>query len=221
MAACDNSISIGNKAMNKSPLLFVKISTVLCGALAVAQFAKPASTQPAHDAAPLGQSIRPIEELKLTLNYKDIDAVELLQKVSTDGNLAIVVRGDVEGLVEEIHLNQVEPEYALEKVAEEAGLDWKLVDQVYIVSPRKTVKPTGKGRKISLRFENVDISALLNIIGQQFEVKLSVSPEVTGQLKYLQLKNRSPEDAITLICQAAGLVCQKEGDTYVVSKPNG
>jgi type II secretory pathway component HofQ len=205
--------------MKKTSLLLIGVSTTLYASLAMAQVSKTAPAAPVERFVPLELSVQPAKEITLSMNYKDVDVIELLHKIAVEGNLAIAVRGDVEGLVEEIRLTNVSPEQALQKVVEEAGLTWKLVDQVYIVTPTTAAKPEEKATRIELSFQDVEIASLLMIVSQQFNLKVSVSPDVTGKLKLINLKNRTPQEALQTICQAGNLAWKKDGDTYFVSKP--
>ncbi|RYG66841.1 hypothetical protein EON80_14695 [bacterium] len=206
--------------MRKTSIWFVSGFVALYASLAVAQLANPAKSQKVPDLGPAEHSVQPGKAITLTLNYQDVDAVDLLKKIAIEGNLQLMVRGDVEGLVEEIRLKEVDPEIALQKVAEEAGLDLKLANHVYIVKPKTSLKPAEEDNRVSLSFEDVEVSFLLNIIGQQFGVKVSVSPDIDSKIKVIELKNRSAIEEIELICQVANLTCKKEGNTYFVSKPD-
>lgn len=199
--------------MKIKSFLWVGLSTTLCASLAVAQL---------PPVVPLERSVQPAQEVKLNLNYQDVDVIDLLRKVSTEGNLAIVVRGDVQGMVEKIRLKNASPELALQKVVEEAGLDWKLVDHVYIVTPKTSLTPADQGvKRLELHFEEVDIVDLLQIISQNYGVKVSISPDVTGRLRLVHLKDRSAQEHIEMICKSVNLTCRKEGDTYLIAKSAG
>jgi type II secretory pathway component HofQ len=192
----------------------------LWASLAVAQPPEPPAQQPSPEAEFQDPSFPLAHELSISLHFEDVDVVALLRKIALEGNVEVIVRGDVSGKVKQIHLDKVAPETALEHVAQLAGLDWKLEDKTYIISQKATATPSGqKDIRVSLTFADAPVSLVLEMIGEQSNIRVSVGDDVTGRLQLIRLKNETPESAIEKIAQAANLVWRRGGNNnYIVSK---
>lgn len=70
-----------------------------------------------------------------------------------------------------------------------------------------------------LRFENIGVAELLNLIAGQFSVEIAIANDVDGVIRAINLSNKTPEQAIQTVVKIAGLNYVRENDgTYLVSK---
>jgi type II secretory pathway component HofQ len=206
----------------KRPLFaIVGLPISLWASLAVAQPPEPPTQQPSPEAEFHASPVALAHELSISLHFEDVDVVALLRKISLEGNVEVIVQGVASGKIKQVHLDKVAPETALERVAQLAGLDWKLEDKTYIISQKAIATPSGtKDVRISLTFEDAPISSVLEMIGKQTNIQVTVSDDVTERLQLIRLKNETPESAIEKVAQAANLVWRKGGNNnYTVSKP--
>lgn len=74
--------------------------------------------------------------------------------------------------------------------------------------------PTEPGR-ISINFANTDVKQALASIGAYARTDIMLTPGTTGAVS-INLRNRTPDEAIRLVAAAAGLEVAKVGDSYVV-----
>lgn len=73
----------------------------------------------------------------------------------------------------------------------------------------------------NMQFDDVDVTKLLTIISEQYKVPLVISGDVSARLGYINLNNKTPDQAIQAVVRATGgqLQVQRDGDgTYFVSK---
>jgi type II secretory pathway component GspD/PulD (secretin) len=70
----------------------------------------------------------PVEEARISLRFQDASVADLVQMISQQGNVEIIINGDVAGTIKYINLEDKTPEDALKAVAVSAGLQWRRLD---------------------------------------------------------------------------------------------
>ena len=160
-------------------------------------------------------------ELRLTVEVHHGDVVETLGKIAQSGNLQMLVRAGVGGVVNELSLQRFAPEAALQQFCQAAGLSCELKDDVWIISPKKAVGTGADKAKLidALVFSDVDAEKLLSLIATQFDLPVAIAEDVSGKITYLRIQNKTPRQALDLICLAADLrIKEVEDGTFIVSR---
>ena len=83
-------------------------------------------------------------------------------------------------------------------------------------SAPSTARPLG----LDLQFRDIAVKDLLNTLGQQFGINLSVSADVDGFISSINLTNQTPEEALQIVVATVGNLSlnRMANGTYIVNK---
>lgn len=88
-------------------------------------------------------------------------------------------------------------------------------------SPLPVIAPSAAPIVDTLTFRDIDVTELLAIISNQYNVPLVVSSDVSAKISYINISNKTPDQAIGSVVRATGGLLQVLHDpdgTYFVSK---
>lgn len=157
-----------------------------------------------------------------TYDYTDTDIVTILSNIANATPLELVIGDDVSGNIRQFKLENVTPEEAIKRLADIAGLQWQKLDNgVYIIHKKPSAPPLRKAGLFDLVITDGPYKEVFNQIAKFAGIKILLFGSITGNLKYINLKNTTVEKAVDTITRAAGFKWQKtrEGD-IVVFGPN-
>mgnify|MGYP002778714410 CR=1 FL=1 len=88
--------------------------------------------------------------------------------------------------------------------------------------PTSPATPTAKlavEPLIELEFENIQVVDLLKVIAKSFGINVLINEDVTGTLHYVNIKGKSPDEALQYVARNARLKLRRENDgTYQIGK---
>jgi len=72
---------------------------------------------------------------------------------------------------------------------------------------------------VTLNFKDVSVADLVALIAEQGNVGIVINDDVNGRLKHISLIDKTPEEAIQFVAQAANLEWRKlDNKTYIIAK---
>jgi type II secretory pathway component GspD/PulD (secretin) len=84
------------------------------------------------------------------------------------------------------------------------------------LNPAARAQASAAPRPFTMSFHNADAADVLRAFSLQSGLSLAVSPSVKGKLISIRLKNVTPEEALRLITQAAGVTYRRAKGAYLV-----
>lgn len=81
---------------------------------------------------------------------------------------------------------------------------------------RALAAPPGATRLLSLSFHDADAADVLRAIAVESGISIAISPSVKGKMISVRLRNVTPEEALQLVTQAAGVTFRRSDGAYVV-----
>ncbi|MBV9470988.1 MAG: hypothetical protein JO316_20485 [Abitibacteriaceae bacterium] len=139
------SVPSANGAKTTLPLANPGANSVPASAASAPAAPAPLAS-PAFGLMPQASPTLPQGQATLDLKFEDTAVADIVKLISEQGNVQIIINGDVNEKLQYINLSNITPEQAIEKVAQAANLTWrKLEDKTYIIAKNlpDAPKPTG------------------------------------------------------------------------------
>lgn len=182
----------------------------------------PASPLPATPNLPIQiEAVTPHRALSLNIEIHHGDVVEVLSEIAMKGNLQVAIKPGIGDEIDAFSLKEGTPEMALKRICELAGLDCELKDGVWFVAPNKTGGASPEKAKImdEMVFTDVGVEPLLSMIATQFNIPVAIAADVKGKIAFIRLQNKTPRQALNLICLVADLQSEETTDgTFIVAQ---
>jgi type II secretory pathway component GspD/PulD (secretin) len=157
----------------------------------------PSSSLPAANLLPTAQ-----ERALVSLQFEDADVAELVRMIGDQSGLQIIIPGDVSNVkIKYINLTNVEPEVAIQRVAQAGNLQWRKLDKdTFIVArtlpaepepaaPIQTDDLPNDPNKIRVPIAGPDWDSLPALVGQQSTPEAYEGPR---EYRYMRIRNVKP-----------------------------
>jgi type IV pilus assembly protein PilQ len=162
-----------------------------------------------------------VEEPRLTMDFRNTPAPDLLRALATLTGINVVVDPSVQGALT-LTLNEVTLEEALQAIARAANLHVAHQENVYLVSRNPIPKPpkvaVKKGR-VTIDVENYPLPDLLRQVAAQAGLSLLPEADVQGNVT-LHAEDLPLEAALAYLLEAHGLEQrERDGVSIIAKKP--
>ena len=164
----------------------------------------------------------PQQPRAVTVDFSQADIMEVLQAVAKEGELSVIVSGDVKSKPLEVHLKNVTPNQAIEQIATDIRLSWKVVDGTYFLGaaslmPSDDFQPLlsrkdASVKSLDIQFSDAPVRDVLSTMIEMSGGKAVVAVDVTERIAFLNLRGEKPENAFNKVCLAVGLTWQQDED---------
>ena len=184
----------------KFRVTFAVLSALFC----VLAFPTLARCQPNNVAESVSViAVTPTESgLSVDVRAQLVSAAKVIAELASKTNTDIIIYADAE--IASVDFKKASPSEALKKVVDVAGLWMQLEGKTYIID-KKTAAQKSKNNGIEMVFRDIGIRELLETLATQFDLKIEIAPNVSGQLIAIRLDDETAVSAVEKIARGAKL----------------
>ena len=194
---------------SRSKAISLIFGVLICGSLS-----QVALSQPANGWAPGSEIVVNSEKdgLEISVRAQRVLASGVIEELAKKTNADIIIYDDAE--ISLVKFDKLAPLAAFKEVAAAAGLSVQLVGKTYVFEKKMQVE-AGKNDALDLSFHDISIRELLLTLKEQFDLKIEIAPQVSGELVAINLTNETPASTVEKIARGARLsLTQTEDGVY-------